>query len=53
MRDATEKLRDMPPLSEAGLQVIHSFADFNRKPFEPGSERLICVAQRRTSDKGG
>lgn len=41
-----------PLLSEAGLQVIHTFADFDKKPFDSGSERLICVAQRRLLDKG-
>lgn len=52
MREATEKLRDIPPLSEAGLQLIHTFADFDKKPSGSGSERLIRVAQRTMLDKG-
>jgi SAM-dependent methyltransferase len=35
-----------PLLSEAGLQVIRTFADFDRTPFDSGSERLICVAEK-------
>ena len=41
-----------PLLSQAGLQVIGTFADFDRTPFDSGSERLICVAQRKMLDKG-
>ncbi len=40
-----------PLLSEAGLQVIRTFADFDGTPFKSESERLICVAEKRMLGK--
>jgi SAM-dependent methyltransferase len=35
-----------PLLAEAGLRVIHLFSGFDKRPYNSGSERLICVAER-------
>lgn len=35
-----------PILACAGLRVVHMFSGFDKEPYSPGSERLICVAER-------
>ena len=36
-----------PLLTENGLRVVGAYSWFDKTPFRPGSERLICVAEKR------
>ncbi|MGB7061186.1 MAG: class I SAM-dependent methyltransferase [Candidatus Zixiibacteriota bacterium] len=40
-----------PLLAGAGLRIVHSFADFDGRPFGSEDERLICVAEKAAVEK--
>ena len=39
-----------PWLNAAGLYIVYAFGDFNKQPYTPASERLICVAEKDSLD---
>lgn len=41
-----------PILATAGLRVVQAFSDFDKKPYDSESARLICIAQRAAKGDG-
>ncbi len=41
-----------PILAKTGLHVVRTFSGFDKRPYGPESERLICVAEREASGNG-
>ncbi len=39
-----------PMLIQAGLRVVHAYAGFDKTPYHPKSERLICVVEKMTPE---
>jgi SAM-dependent methyltransferase len=39
-----------PMLNDAGLYIVYAFGGFDKQPYTPESERLICVAEPDTTE---
>lgn len=46
-RQRSYELAELEPwLNDAGLYVVYAFGGFDKQPYTPESERLICVAEK-------
>jgi SAM-dependent methyltransferase len=41
-----------PILAETGLHVVRAFSGFDKRPYGPESERLICITEKEATGKG-